>query len=351
MLTIVLGSLVGPIVGALADGAVRNQEFLESMLVRDFANLTAAAPAIVALALLARTRIERPTSAVYLAWSSIVVAATFGAFRLVMQASLGIVSWETESSLLLPELGRVPVLAVALYVIRWLVIQRERLVQAQRILALEAQRAMDDSHEALRSRVFDHLHGTVTSELVVARVRLNDAAEDVGDPAVRRRLMDVSEHIRRIHELEVRQLAHTMVASGLESSLDEALHGLASSCEGLCDVHIAIDDAYDDLDHALDSDFRARLRLSCYRIVEECLSNALQHGPARKVDISVSTQNRGNAGAVVITVRSDGHAPVGRVRPGVGLNVMQARAASHDGFVTTMIDDGHFVVSALLRVR
>lgn len=350
LVVIATGTLVAPLFGGIADRSLKDQELLESMLWREFANIGAAIPGITVFLLLTLARRGRPTTLGYLAWSSAVTVAAFGLVRFVLQLMFGITDFGERADFIVPESVRIPMFWLLLFIVRWMVTQRDQLVQAQQVIANEAQRALHDDHEALRSRVFDHLHGTVTSELVVARVRLNDIAEEIDDAVTRERLLEVSGHIRRIHELEVRQLAHAMVASGLDTSLEEAVHGLASSCEGLCDVTIRIDPAFADLDRELDADTRARMRLSAYRIIEECLSNALQHGSADHVDVSVSTQPVGRSSLVTIAVANDGTVPDSPPPPGAGLNVVRARAASHNGTVSTSVRDGRFVVTAELRV-
>lgn len=350
LIVIVTGVLLAPLFGGIADRSLKDQQLLDSILWRELANIGAAIPAIVVLLLLTQTRRSRPTTIGYLAWSSAVTAAVLGLVRFTLQLTFGVTDFGDRADFILPESTRIPMFWVLLFFVRWLVTQRVQLVQAQQVIANEAQRALHDDHEALRSRVFDHLHGTVTSELVVARVRLNDIAEEIDDPVARERVLQVSGHIRRIHELEVRQLAHAMVASGLDTSLEEAVLGLASSCEGLCEVRIHIDPAFADLDRHLDADTRARLRLSAYRIIEECLSNALQHGSADHVDVAVHTQPAGRSNLVTIEVTNDGTVPDSPPPSGAGLSVVRARAASHGGSVSTAVRDGRFVVTAELRV-
>lgn len=348
LIVITTATLTVPLFGGVADRALKDQELVESILWRELANIGAAIPSIGLFLLISVTHRGRPTTLGYLAWSSAVTVVVFGLVRFGLQLAFGITDFDERADFIVPESVRIPMFWLLLFIVRWMVTQRDLLVQAQQVIANEAHRALHDDHEALRSRVFDHLHGTVTSELVVARVRLNDIAADVADPVVRGRVLEVSGHIRRIHELEVRQLAHAMVASGLDASLDEAVHGLASSCEGLCDVTIRIDPAFADLDRELDADTRARMRLSAYRIIEECLSNALQHGNADHVDVSVRTRPVGRTSLVTIDVVNDGKVPESPPPPGAGLNVVRARAASHGGSVATAVRDGRFVVTAEL---
>jgi len=319
------------------------------MAQREVSNLLAALPASLTLIVMWRARGEQRRGGPFLAWTAAGVAIVFGLVRFGFHLVFGIVDFEQNSGFIGPEFGRTPMLWVVLFSIMWLVTQREKLLDAQRVLASEAHKALDEGHESLRTRVFDHLHGTVTSELVVARIRLNDAANDVSDPKVRSQLHDIAAHIHRIHELEVRQLAHSMVASGLDVSLEEAIRGLADSCQGLCNVSIDIDPQFADLDASLDTDTRAQLRLTDNRVVEECLSNALRHAHADQIVVRITVSASVKGPVINLEVTSNGDVPAVAPPYGVGLNVIRARAAGHGGTVSTDIRSQHYVVTVVLR--
>lgn len=346
IITILIASISAPVLAAFADASIRGREFFDTLLLRETANLSAALAAILVMVALMRRHRSQLGSTGLLLWIAGVSAAAFGLTRLGMQLLVGVVSLDQPNVWVLAEFTRVIPFWGILFAVFWLVQQRVQLVNAQTILLNEAHRALNDGQEALRSRVFDHLHGTVTSELVVARARLNDLAEDTDDEQLQERIHAVASHIQRIHELEVRQLAHTMVASGLDTSLDVAVRELADSCAGLCDVTIAIDSEFDQVDRSLNADDRAELRLTLYRIIEECLANALRHAHAEHVHISVSTDMSTHRAVIHVQVVNDGQVPPTTPPMGVGLSVVRARAASRGGDVQTRIRDANFVVQA-----
>lgn len=346
VITILIASISAPVLAAFADANLRGREFFDTLLLREVANLSAALAAIVVMVALVRQHRSQLSSTGLLLWIAGVATATFGLARLGMQLLVGVVSLDQTSVLVLTEFTRVIPFWGILFAVFWLVRQRVQLVNAQTILLNEAHRALNDGQEALRSRVFDHLHGTVTSELVVARARLNDIADDTDDADLQQRLHAVASHIQRIHELEVRQLAHTMVASGLDTSLDVAVRELAESCSGLCEVALDIDPEFDRVDRLLSGDARAELRLTLYRIIEECLANALRHAHAQHVDISVATEISASRAVVRVQVVNDGEVPSAPPPMGVGLSVVRARAASRGGDVQTSVHDGKFFVQA-----
>jgi signal transduction histidine kinase len=348
--TIVAAALLAPLVGALVDSSVKGVNPLEAFLVRELVNFIAAVPALLALLALLRTRQGRALPVSALVWIAAATAAVFAVVRYPLQVAFGIVDLSESPEWLGPEIVWGLMLWPILFAVLWLISQRERIVDAQTVLLDEARRALRDDHEALRSRVFDHLHGTVTSELVVARVRLKDLARETADEELARRMDTIADHIQRIHELEVRRLAHSMVASGLDTSLEDALHELASSCEGMCAVTVRLDAEYRDLDRRIDADTRASLRLTLYRIVEECLSNALRHAHAQNVAIEIQVRPSGRASMVSVHVSSDGDVPADVPDPGVGLRVIRARVAPYDGDVQTSVQQGLFNVRVELSV-
>lgn len=349
-LTIVVASLLAPVLGAFIDYAVNNSELATSFVLREFSNLLAAVAGVIAL-LVTANRLHEPayTWRPLVLLSSVSVAA-YASTRLVAQYYVDLLDLPSHPKWVGAEVLWALLLWPLLTIIMALVAQREQREDAQMVLLDEARRALNDDQEALRSRVFDHLHGTVSSELIVARVRLNDAASEIADDGVAQRIRSVADNLQRLHELEVRRLAHLIVATGLDVGLDEALAQLAASCAGLCEVTVQLDPAYAELDAAADEDAKAGLRLTVYRIIEECISNALRHAHAEHVDVRIDTTGDGPTRDVRITVSSDGDLPTGAVSPGVGLRVIRARIAPFNGTVETDTVNGRFVVRIGMRV-
>lgn len=349
-ITIVVAAASAPMLGAAVDTFVNQQDLVISFMLREVSNLIAAAAATGLLALITRLIRRSLFSLPAIALVATTVVAVFTIVRFGVQDYVSLLDLTERPRWLGVEILWSVLLWPILVSIMALVAQRERRVNAQLVLLDEARRALQDDHEALRGRIFDHLHGTVTSELVVARVRLNDLATEIPDAALAQRVKGVADHLQRLHELEVRRLAHVMVASGLDTSLDEALHQLAASCEGLCDVRVSISPMYSELDQALGDDDRATLRLTLYRIVEECISNALRHGEAEHVDVAVSAVRDGNATRLELAVSSDGKVPEDDVKIGVGLRVIAARISAYNGSLQSNVVDGRFVVRTSMYV-
>ena len=349
-LTVVISSLAAPVLGAFIDYAVNNSELVTSFVLREFSNLIAASVGVAAL-LLTASRLNKPAYTWRpLFFLSTITVIAYAATRLVAQYYVDLLDLPSHPKWVGAEVLWALLLWPLLTIIMALVAQREQRVDAQMVLLDEARRALRDDQEALRSRVFDHLHGTVSSELIVARVRLNDAAAEMPDQAMSHRIREVADNLQRLHELEVRRLAHMIVATGLDVSLDEALGQLAESCAGLAEVRVSIDPAYTELDAAADDDAKAGLRLTVFRIVEECISNALRHAHAEHIDVRIDVAGEATTRTVRIAVSSDGDLPHGSISPGVGLRVIRARISPFSGTVETDTVDDRFVVRVTMQV-
>jgi signal transduction histidine kinase len=334
--------------GALASSLIQQESVVGILVRREAANLSGAIVGSLVLYLLTRVvsiNLRRTSNVVLI---SLLVALTVNGVRLLLQPVFGVRVREIDDRWLALEILTSVVFTILLLVVLILVSQRFRLVNAQVILRDEARRALEEDHESLRVRVFDHLHGTVQSELLVTRIRLLDIAREIDDERVADAIIKEASNISRIHDLEIRRLAHVMVASGIDVSLAEALRQLALACEGLCDVRIDLSEDFAEFDLTLEGDKRATVRLAIFRIIEECVNNALRHGQARAIGIRLSAQANSRTHVVTIKVTNDGLTPDGGLTEGAGLRVLRARASSFNGTVATSIESGLFTVESIL---
>ena len=339
-----------PIPTSLFYAAEKNMDFWSVLRIREQCNLFGLVAGIAALYVITRTRRFAGSR-----WPESIAAATLitGVAMGGRQIARGFFDVNTEvlgSSLWLAEISGGLFLLISLTACLILTAEREQLTNAQTVLLDEARRALQDDHESLRNRVFDHLHGTVQSGLVVARARLLDIAREMPDDDQAARIREVAGSIQNLHQLEIRRLAHVIVASGLDTSLHEGLAQLASSSEGLCDVTVTVDRAFDEFDRETAGDDRASLRLAIYRIVEECISNAIRHGQAKHINVDLSAGSVGRRSFVDIVVTNDGHLENANDPEGVGLRVIRARAAAFNGHVQTSTVNGRYRVDVRLEL-
>ena len=343
-------TIVGPVVGVLADVNIKGQSFGYSLAVRLGLNLLTAIATVVCLYLLIGWSRVDPTRPRDL----ILVGVVTGFVLLIIRvgALKAIYSREpTSSTNWIPtEASVVLIFTVLLVLVLLLIAQRERLGTAERLLADEARRALHDDSELLRARVFDHLHGTVQSELLVARIRLVDVAEEITDPEAAEALRSIAARLLRVHETQVRAFAHSVVGEGIDAGLTDAVAVLAVSMEDLCEVTTDISDEFIELERMTPIEICAPVQLAMYRIIEECLVNAIRHGRARNAEVRVELAGGGRRGTLIgITVSNDGAMPLAEAADGAGMRMMRVRASAYRGTVQAEVAEGRYLVRALLE--
>ena len=343
-------SLMAPIVGVLADVSIKGQSLTYSLTLRLGINLLTAVATIVCLYLLIGWSRIDPTRPRDL----ILVGIVTGVVLLVVRVGVlkAVYSREPASSTnwIPAEASVVLVFAVLLILVLLLVAQRERLSTAERLLSDEARRALHDDSELLRARVFDHLHGTVQSELLVARIRLVDVAEEVSNPETAEVLRSIAARLLRVHETQVRAFAHSVVGEGIDAGLADALAVLTVSMEDLCEVTTSITDEFIELERTTPIEISAPAQLAMYRIIEECLVNAIRHGRARNAEVRVDLSDGNRRGSLVeITVSNDGGMPAAEAADGAGMRMMRVRASAYRGTVQAELVEDRYLVRALLE--
>ena len=345
-------ALITPFLGAFAASIISGRGVGQILVLRELSNLVGVICGILALFFLTgSTKLDfRRTSHVIA--SGLIVSLVIASVRLAVQPVVGLRVDDLGSRWFVLETMTSIIFTLFLVMLMVLVAERYTLVAAEVILRDEARRALEEDHESLRVRVFDHLHGTVQSELLVIRIRLLDIAREIDDAEVAASISKEAQNIGRIHDLEIRRLAHVMVASGIDVSLSEALRQLSLSVEGLCEVKIDIYEDFSEFDQSLLGDSRAAIRLAIFRIVEECVNNAIRHGNARQINILIGAEAHGNnSHTVFLQVSNDGILPNDEPRDGAGLRVMRARAAIYNGTVSTTIANGTFTINTSLNIR
>ena len=343
-------SLMAPIVGVLADVSIKGQSLTYSLTLRLGLNLFTALVTIVCLYLLIGWSRVDPTRTRDL----ILVGILTGLILFIARVGVlrAVYSREPPSSTnwIPAEASVVLVFAVLLILVLLLVAQRERLSTAERLLSDEARRALHDDSELLRARVFDHLHGTVQSELLVARIRLVDVAEEVSNPDTAEVLRAIAARLLRVHETQVRAFAHSVVGEGIDAGLADALAVLTVSMEDLCEVTTSISDEFIELERSTPIEISAPAQLAMYRIIEECLVNAIRHGRARNAEVRVDLSDGNRRGSLIeINVSNDGGMPTTEAADGAGMRMMRVRASAYRGTVQAEVVEDRYLVRALLE--
>jgi signal transduction histidine kinase len=168
----------------------------------------------------------------------------------------------------------------------------ERLNNANDLVAkLEAERQeLIHSDERLRRQASQFLHDRVQSDLMVVGMKLKSISG--------RGSSDINEVVEKvIHRLEntrasdLRDLIQILTPNLEAGSLQSALDVLLEQYRSNMDVQVHIDSLIDELN--------SEKLLGIFRIIEQAALNSLVHGPANRVQISVTTSKAGDAKIVI----------------------------------------------------
>lgn len=179
---------------------------------------------------------------------------------------------------------------------------------------LESEReALIQSDEKLRRQTSQFLHDRVQSELMVVGMKLKsisgksfDEAKEVIDRAIVR--------LEETRATDLRDLIQVLTPNLKAGSLQSALEVLLQQYRTSMDVSLHIDLVTEKLD--------ADLLLGVFRIIEQSMLNSLVHGPAKRVQIHVSTSTEG---ITEIIVSDDGPGTeIDDVNAGVGTAIIDS---------------------------
>jgi signal transduction histidine kinase len=228
-----------------------------------------------------------------------------------------------------------------------------RPIRAHREMARRARQAEADRERsaaqaaaAERARITREMHDVVAHSLTVAVVQCVAAADDLdsgsADSAAVRRRVRAAEGACRDALDELRRML------GVLRYGSESLAPTPRLAE-LPDLARAIGAAGVRVEMNLDGDLDGLppgVELSCYRIVQEALTNTLKHSGARIAHVSVS----GLVSDIRVRVNDDGPGGGGITRPGGhGLIGMRERAAAYGGTLSAGPQPaGGYLVEAVL---
>jgi signal transduction histidine kinase len=177
-----------------------------------------------------------------------------------------------------------------------------------------------------RRRIARDLHDGMTQELTYILAQSRTLASGTGDPTVPRRIEDASSRALD----EARRAVHALDREGSRSFVDE-LRGLADDLAGRHDVDVSVD-----VDDADGPEPTPEVTEHVLRIVGEAVRNAVRHGDAHDIRISVQSSGMMEPMAHQLTVTDDGagfdpDATPARHGSGYGLTSMRDRAGALGG--------------------
>ena len=204
--------------------------------------------------------------------------------------------------------------SVGLFVIQAIIgtlqerLQRQVDVTQQALDIVEAQaEALLQADEEVRRSVATLLHDRVQGGLLAACLRLQTVAQT--NPESREEVDRVIHELEQLRALDVRRAVRTLSPSLKDIDLESAIREMAEPYAPAVSVEIDIPrDAIDD----------TTLRLAAYRIIEQGLLNAIDHGQATEVEIAIKR----SPGAVNISVRDNGRGLVPKHSSGFGTTLI-----------------------------
>jgi signal transduction histidine kinase len=168
------------------------------------------------------------------------------------------------------------------------------------------------SDEDLRRQTSQFLHDRVQSDLMVVGMKLKSISGQAS-PEINEVIEKAIHRLEKTRASDLRNLIQILTPNLDAGSLQSALDLLLEQYRSNMDVSVQIDPSVEELD--------SESLLGIFRILEQSMLNALVHGPAKQVQISVTTESKGDT---KIVISDDG--------PGVLVNEISA------GVGTAIID-------------
>jgi len=169
------------------------------------------------------------------------------------------------------------------------------------------------SDEALRRQTSQFLHDKVQSELMVIAMELKGAqgqASIESDAAISRAI----DRLESTRTIDIRNLVQILTPNFEDAKLTSSIHLLQRQYADSLSLSVSIDPEVDSMTE--------NQQLGLFRIMEQCLLNALVHGPAKKVAISIAKNSQRE---LLMSIEDDGPGVIlSGVKSGVGTAVIDS---------------------------
>ncbi|MDA8193890.1 MAG: hypothetical protein M0Z53_07830 [Thermaerobacter sp.] len=182
------------------------------------------------------------------------------------------------------------------------------------------------AEDRIRQEVAEELHGRVQTELLILRHQIQSCRTPLlqTNPDVTAQLAAIADRLDVLRDHTVRNLSHRLHPGYLKIGLRPALSELASYYETVMDITLDLADA-----SLVLGSLSQTARLALYRLAEEALANALRHGHATHVTISLREWTRD---AIFLQVLDNGRGFDSRTTPlGLGINAVAERIREAGG--------------------
>lgn len=337
--------LTGPLVSAIVFQAIYRVPIMTSLLWLWPINLVSVTVALIAgAAVLSRIRNPLTAAQAVLYAIGVSVVGTVFRFLIIRLTGQGPLP-EVQLYFFLIQLALGAIFLAALIAAITFAAARERSLSDLFAQLSRAQISLAQEEEKVRGEVFDQLHGSLQAEFVAMRQELKDLSAATTDPDAALVAHRIESQLDTVYRTGVESIARALYPSGLEVGLNVALSELAGRLEPSIALNLALDPIVLVLDDPMLGGLHRSLRMASYRIVEEAVSNAVEHSGARSIDVAVTSDLDRGEPHLTLRVSHAIDAPV-VVREGSGLTRMRSRALALGGRVTYTSRDSTFTVWA-----
>ncbi len=195
--------------------------------------------------------------------------------------------------------------------------------------------------------VSEGLHGNLQQRFVLLEAWVDHLVNEVGAKADYTALLPGLESLKRelvaTREDSVRATSRLLSPDGLDVGLVGAVRILLGRLPSHIRYSLDVDEQariWDDPEHPR---FTQNQRLIAVRFAQEAVTNALKHGMARGIDISISVssgQGSQSDRALQLIVRNDGDGLAGGLRTGSGLDRLRRRLELANGRLALVEQEG-----------
>jgi signal transduction histidine kinase len=204
--------------------------------------------------------------------------------KLILQQKLAL---QQKNIVFLISIGFFVLFVIAIIIVFY--IRKRRLTELSEQTA-EANRqslelAVRQTEEEERRRISENLHDSVVQTLVVARMNIESLQKGLAFSSKDQLIIRNIQTLIEDSTTEIRRISHTIMPASFESDgLSKVVHELSVRMINT-DVKVEVFE---------DGDFKnlpKNLAIVAFRIIQECVQNALKHAHAKTIFISLSIEN------------------------------------------------------------
>lgn len=169
---------------------------------------------------------------------------------------------------------------------------QERTTARQALRASAALDALQAEELRVRREVAEGLHGTVQHRLVLLDAGLRGIADDLHVGAAvedehLRRLAEIRRDLDNLREHGVREMSQLLYPAGVSLGLAQAVRMMLKRIPSSIRVQAHIEESVVEYDDPAFARVPKELRLLAVRLLEEAVSNALRHGNASQIAVTL----------------------------------------------------------------